>query len=90
MWTVLALSEPVSGTVFPAKPGNAIFFQPHLEFDLEKLLEQPNQRYYLIVYTQHLSLYYPQPGDPFGHVLKKRGYNFNDKLNDKLHPVIYR
>jgi hypothetical protein len=76
--------------LFPSKAGNAIFFQPELVVDFDQLFEHAGQRYYLIVYTHSTSLYHQQPNDPFGHALKHLGYIFNDRLSDKLNPIIYR
>jgi hypothetical protein len=76
--------------IFPSAVGNAVFFQPHIPVDLSQLKEHPDQRYYLIVYTENQAQYYLQPQDPHTHVLKHLGYGFNDKLFDKLNPIVYR
>jgi len=76
--------------IFPTKAGNAIFFQPQLLVDWHTLYQHPDQRYYLITYAQALSFYQLQPQDPHTHALKHLGYIFNDKLSDKLNPILFR
>ena len=88
----LTKSDPVENEaeIFPNKLGSAILFRPEATFNLEQLFERPRQRYYLIVYTLNVSLYFPQPNDPFGHAFKQLGYIYNERLSDKLNPVVYR
>ncbi len=76
--------------IFPNLPGHVIVINPTVSFNFSNLPTHPNQRYYLIVYVQNSSYYYLQPNDPHTHHLKKYGYVFNDKLSDKLNPVVYR
>ena len=76
--------------VFSATPGNAIFFLPHFPVNWGNLHAYPSQRFYLIVYTQAMAYYQLQPKDPHTHSLKHLGYIFNDQLNDKLNPIVYR
>jgi len=76
--------------IFPEQAGNAIFFQPTAQIDWSRLSVHADQRFYLIVYTSARSLYILQPEDPHTHALKHLGYVFNDKLSDKLHPLICR
>ncbi|MBA3721837.1 MAG: hypothetical protein H0W88_05495 [Parachlamydiaceae bacterium] len=76
--------------IFPSQAGNALFFQPTALFNLRKLLRHSEQRYYLVVYTQTQANYIFQSGDPLTHELKHLGYVLNDKLTDKLNPIIYR
>jgi hypothetical protein len=77
-------------TIFPRQPGYVTFFQPTCSFNLEDLYQYPNQRFYLIVYTQAITHYQLQAKDPHTHALKSLGYVFNDKLSDKLNPIVYR
>ncbi len=82
---------PAEGiNVFSATPGNAIFFLPHFPVNWSYLQAFPSQRFYLIVYTQAMAYYLLQPKDPHAHALKHLGYIFNDQLNDKLNPIVYR
>ena len=76
--------------VFPSKPGRVIFFQPNVNINWHELYSNPGQSFYLIVYTQATAHYQLQPQDPHTHDLKRLGYIFNDKLSDKLHPIVYR
>lgn len=76
--------------VFPSQPGHAIFFQPQVPINWSYLYTHPGQRFYLIVYTLASAYYQLQPQDPHTHALKRLGYVFNDKLSDKLNPIIYR
>lgn len=93
---VLAEKEPLTKDaiegidIFPSQSGNVIFFQPHVPVNWSRLYEHPEQRFYLIVYTMSVAHYQLQPQDPHTHALKRLGYVFNDKLNDKLHPIVYR
>jgi hypothetical protein len=76
--------------IFPNQPGRVIFFRPNILINWNDLHNYPGQRFYMIVYTQAFAYYHLQPNDPHTHFLKRIGYIFNDKLNDKLHPIIYR
>lgn len=77
-------------SVFPSQPGNVIYFQPQLPVNWQNLYAYPGQRFYFIVYTTAVAHYHLQPKDPHTHTLKHLGYVFNDKLNDRLHPIVYR
>ncbi len=76
--------------IFPSLPGHAIFFQPTSLINWKNLYLHSGQRFYLIVYTQALAHYYLQPQDPHAHAFKRLGYVLNDKLIDKLNPIVYR
>lgn len=76
--------------IFPKKRGNVIFFHPQRKINMKKIYSHPGQRFYLIVYTQSNASYHLQPRDPHTHHLKQLGYIFNDKLSDRLHPIVYR
>lgn len=76
--------------IFPKKGGNAIYFKPDVLINWKALYSHPGQRFYMVVYTSAFSLYILQPQDPHTHSLKRLGYIFNDKLNDRLHPIVYR
>lgn len=75
--------------IFPKKAGNITLISPQLQFDLTKIYQHSNQRFYLLVFTPLIAFYMPQPIDPLGHHLKQY-YVINDKLSDKLNPIIYR
>jgi hypothetical protein len=76
--------------IFPSQPGHAIFFQANVPIQWNTLYAHAGQRFYLIVYTQASAHYQLQPQDPHTHALKRLGYIFNDKLNDRLNPIVYR
>lgn len=76
--------------IFPSQPGNIIFFQPRVLIKWNHLYHYLGQKFYLIVYTLASAYYQLEPQDPHTHALKRLGYVFNDKLNDKLNPIIYR
>lgn len=76
--------------IFPNQPGNMIFFQPNVPIKWEHLYRHLGQKFYLIVYTVNTAHYQLEPRDPHTHALKRLGYVFNDKLSDKLNPIIYR
>lgn len=76
--------------VFSNHAGNIIFFKPDLLINWNYLYAHLGQRFYLIVYTYPSAHYQLQSQDPHTHALKRLGYIFNDKLNDHLHPIIYR
>jgi hypothetical protein len=75
--------------IFPRKAGNVIFFQPTIPINWSHLCKHVGQRFYLIIYTSVIAHYRLQPQDPHTHALKRLGYVFNDKLSDKLNPIIY-
>jgi hypothetical protein len=77
-------------SIFPGTQGHAVFFLPSLNIQWDAIGSSPQQRYYLIVYTRLSSRYVLQPADPHTHALKQLGYIFNDKLNDRHHPIVYR
>jgi hypothetical protein len=66
------------------KAGSALYFSPSYVFP-----EGEKNKMLLIGYAHALSLYVHQERDPQLHDLKKLGYNFGDRLNDKLHPLIH-
>lgn len=76
--------------LFPAKPGNVVFFSPDYEIDFEQLSPRNNQSFLLVGFTRHHSQYLLIDKDPQRHYLKKLGYVFGDKLHDNLHPVLLR
>lgn len=83
-------TPPEALDVFSKQRGHVIFFRPDAPVQWNRLYAHPGCRFYLIVYTQASAHYRLQPSDPHTHALKRLGYVFNDKLNDRLHPIIYR
>ncbi|MBA2368126.1 MAG: hypothetical protein H0V82_03775 [Candidatus Protochlamydia sp.] len=76
--------------IFPWQPGQVVYFQPEVPVDWQKLSRHSGFRFFLIVYTETYSHYLLKPEDPHTHFLKHQGYIFNDKLVDRLHPIVYR
>lgn len=76
--------------IFPRKRGNAIYFKPDLMVNWRRLDAHLGQAFYMVVYTSAVSFYILQPQDLHTHSLKRLGYFFNDRLNDKLHPIVFR
>jgi hypothetical protein len=93
---MLCLSGSVSSKdeayegVFSDVAGNGVFIAPERAIDFPTLLQRPEQQFLLIVYTEKTALYTMQKDDPHVHELKRLGYVFGDRLNDRLHPIIYR
>lgn len=86
----IEVQEKNEKDIFPREPGSVVFFQPQTIFNWQTIYQHIGQRFYLIVYTQALSHYLLQPRDPHTHALKQLGYVFNDKLLDRLNPIVYR
>lgn len=77
-------------SVYPAKPGNAVFFKPSHTFSFQDLYGKEDALYLLIVYCQAKTTYVFQPNDIHTHALKNLGYVFGDSLTEKYHPTVYR
>jgi hypothetical protein len=85
------LEEDIEGVdIFPQRAGQAIFFQPQTLVNWHNLYSHLGQRFYLITYSYASAYYQLKPKDPHTHALKHLGYVFNDKLLDKLNPIIFR
>lgn len=76
--------------IFPSQPGNILFFQPNLPVNWSYPFRFLKRRYLLILYTFANAYYKLEASDPHTHILKRLGYVFNDKLNDKLNPIVFR
>lgn len=68
--------------------GHGIFALPTV--DLATLPLNPEKRYFLIGWADERAQYIFQPKDPHTHELKKHGYVFGDRLNDRWHPTLMR
>lgn len=77
-------------SIFPARPGNGVFFHPSLPLSFDSIYGQQDALYMLIAYSQPRTVYIHQPNDPHTHFLKTLGYVFGDKLMEKFHPTVYR
>jgi hypothetical protein len=76
--------------VFPHNPGSGIYFTAEKAIDFPTLRHRPGQQFLLIIYTERTTLYTVQQSDPHLHELKKLGYVFGDRLNDRLNPILIR
>jgi hypothetical protein len=70
--------------------GGGYFILPTTTFSLDELSLTPNQRLFLIGYGDSHSQYLYELRDPDVHFLKTLGYVFGDRLNDNLHPILFR
>lgn len=70
--------------------GSGIFLNPANPYPFAALAKTDMRRFLLIAYGDNYSQYLAQPADPQGHFLKSLGYVFGDRLNDRLHPIVYR
>jgi hypothetical protein len=76
-------------TLFSKIPGNIVFFSPDWPLPLHQIYQNPSFVYLLIVYVKGNAIYLSQPGDPHLHDFKQLGYNFGDRLQEPLHPIVY-
>ena len=84
------LNEKENTDFFPNKAGNVTLLNPETPLDFSKLINSSKQRFYLITYAQSSSYYKHEPNDAHLHHLKMHGYSFNEKLTDRLNPIVYR
>jgi len=76
--------------LFSKSVRGGVFFHASTQFDRRLMTLHPHSSYYLIVYAQQFSSYVERPGDPHGSFLKKQGFVYNDRLNDRFNPIIFR
>lgn len=69
------------------KAGNGIYIAPEYVF---KNNPEDLNRYLLIAYSHSTSLFTLNENDSHVHSLRRFGYNFGDRLNDKKHPLIHQ
>jgi hypothetical protein len=93
---MLSLSAPEEqkedlppSSLFSTIPGNAVFFAPDWPLPLNEILHRDGYTYLLLVYTKPNAVYLFQQGDPHVNSLKACGYNFGDRLNDQVNPIVY-
>ncbi len=82
--------SPLPSSLFALKAGDGIYFKPTISFNFQDLLPRQGYAYLLIVYVKPMTVYTFQAHDPHGHYLKQWGYNYNDRLTDKLNPILLR
>lgn len=75
---------------FPLKQGNGIFFSAAYPLDFQQLYDLPEYKYLLIVYADSSAVYAPNQNDLHLYDWKKLGYQFGDKLTEKLNPTLIR
>ncbi|MCE2982244.1 MAG: hypothetical protein LW832_01635 [Parachlamydia sp.] len=83
-------SNEEGGEVFFNGNGRAVYLNPEKEIPWPVLMETPGADHFLIVYTEFYSHYLLEHNDPHTHFLKQLGYIFNEKLNDRYHPIVCR
>lgn len=85
-----SMESTTSDGVFSFMPGSGIYFSPEYPINYPALETLLGGRYLLICYVHSGSQYYLEENDPHTHELKHLGYVFGDRLNDKLHPIVWR
>lgn len=68
--------------------GHAFFAK--FPVNTETLPLKPNERYFVIGWADEKAQYMLEPKDPHTHELKKLGYVFGDRLQEKWHPTLIR
>lgn len=84
------LQESAQGDLFPKREGNIVYLAPQTLLDRSFISKRPGSSFYLMTYCTSTSFYISQPQDPLNHYLKSLGYNYNDALKERLHPILYR
>ncbi len=82
-------SETSVSPLFPTQAGHGVFLAPDMVIDFNALEALTDARYLLITYAQYSSVYCHQEGDPQVNYFRSLGYNFGDRLSEKLHPQVY-
>lgn len=85
--------NPLEGSTtsfFPKEPGNVIFFSPEVPISFNALKEKSGGLYLLLVYVKSNAVYFRQDKDPHVNAFRQLGYNFGDKLLDRLNPLVYQ
>lgn len=70
--------------------GDGFFILSTATIPLELLEMTQGGRFFAIGYADSFSQYLHEPLDLEVHFLKSLGYVFGDKLNDKMHPILFR
>lgn len=82
--------EELQWMTWPRRSGSGVFFKGSAPLDFRIITQWQGASYLLIVYCRDSSVYIVQNNDPQLHALKYIGYNFGDRLNDKLNPIVIR
>lgn len=83
---------PASLSFFPMplKRGHTLFISPTFLLPWPQLFSSSGVCFLLIVFAHEKTRFCAYSHDPYAASLKKLGYVFNEILNDKLHPILYR
>jgi len=93
---IFCLSQPAeqeelpASTLFSTKVGNGVYFSPQMQIPFNELIDREGYTYLMVVYTKASAVYYFQEKDPHVHDFKHWGYNFGDRLSDRLNPLVYQ
>ena len=81
--------ESASSTIFPFTAGSGVMFAPDVPIAFGELAKRQGYIYLMLAYTEAKAVYRLQPEDPHAYDFKQLGYNFGDRLSDKLNPLVY-
>lgn len=84
------LAVPPTFFPLPLKAGSGLFISPSFSLPWPQLFSTPGLNFLLIAFAPDKTSYRAGSHDPHAVALKKLGYVFNDHLNDKLHPILFR
>jgi hypothetical protein len=89
---ILCLKAPkkASAPFLPTREGNGICVSPAVKLDFRHIDHREAQRYLIIGYGKAVTVFVHQPDDAYAPTLRKMGYNYGDRLVDRLHPVVIR
>ena len=79
-----------TGCPVPLKRGNVVFLSAEKPIPWHLISTLKNQRFFAVVYATKRAIYHLDNKDPHTHAWKRRGYVFGDRLNDHLHPILFR
>lgn len=86
----IATPEGAAFIPSPQKVGNLVIVHPELPIDLETLLQDKDQEFYVIAYGSDRLCYTLNELDPITHLIKRFGYVFGDLMKEDTHPLIFR
>lgn len=73
-----------------AKPGSALFFNKNYLIPFDVFSKDETAIFLMIVYCEKNSVYVHNINDPQTTYLRSFGYNYGDRLNDKINPLVYQ
>ena len=86
----LSPATPHSVALIPSQIGSGIYVNPKTPLNWKELFAQSDLKLLILTYASPRALYYLEPNDPHTHSWKKLSYVFGDRLNDSVHPILYR